>query len=455
MYALRVVRRRVRCGAVRDRLDERRAAAAARTLDGLARRLVHGEHVAAVDAHAGHAVADSLVGERLGTRLRGERRRDRPLVVVAEQDERRLHDRGEVRALVERALATSRRRRSTRSRRSTRRAASSPTRAPPRAARASRSARRSTRRCSRPGSTSRPDGPATTRAPSSPACRAAVRSPTRGSSGRSSPRRRARGPSPPASPRGSRRSRRCRCAPGGGRRRSARRTCGGGSASGRGRAGPSRRRRRPPVGNVVAVADHPPQVALRRQNLGHSSGIYRGSHEDVDRVALGLEHDVLDVAEILAVGLQRQRPVARDLDPVDVVRVEHVARRLLAAAPSDVRERAAATRRDADRRDEVEAELEPRLRRDVQREPARRTCTDRSSRRSRRPRDRGPATSSAGSSLKPRRAQHAHELVREREIARAAPVGARGRARRRGERSRRRSQDRPRSRSGDRRRGRA
>ena len=46
-----------------------------------------------------------------------------------------------------------------------------------------------------------------------------------------------------------------------------------------------------------------------------------------DRAALGLEDRVLDVAEILAVGLQRQRPVAGDLDPVEVVAVD--ARRAL------------------------------------------------------------------------------------------------------------------------------
>ena len=59
-------------------------------LDRLARRLVDGEHVTAVDPHARHAVADGFVRERLGGRLRLERRRDRPLVVVAEEDERGL-----------------------------------------------------------------------------------------------------------------------------------------------------------------------------------------------------------------------------------------------------------------------------------------------------------------------------------------------------------------------------
>src|SRR5271169_6663209 len=53
----RIVRRAVRRGAVTDRLDERRTAAAARALDRLARRLEHGEHVAAVHADPGNAVA--------------------------------------------------------------------------------------------------------------------------------------------------------------------------------------------------------------------------------------------------------------------------------------------------------------------------------------------------------------------------------------------------------------
>ena len=80
-------------------------AAGARPLDRLARRLVDREHVAAVDAHARHSVADGLVDERLGVRLRLERRRDRPLVVVAEEDQRRLHHGREVGAFVEGALA--------------------------------------------------------------------------------------------------------------------------------------------------------------------------------------------------------------------------------------------------------------------------------------------------------------------------------------------------------------
>src|SRR4051795_3267413 len=101
----RVVGRGMRRGTVGDGLDARRPATGGRPPGRLASRLVHREHVAAVDAHARHPVADGLVGKSLGARLRLERRRDRPLVVVAEENQRRLHDRREVGALVEGALA--------------------------------------------------------------------------------------------------------------------------------------------------------------------------------------------------------------------------------------------------------------------------------------------------------------------------------------------------------------
>ena len=212
----------------------------------LARRLVARRARRAPSTRsAGHPVAGRLVGERLGRGLRLDRRRDRPAVVVAEEDQRRAHHGREVRALVERALGGRAVAEVGDRARRPRRAAACPTRARPRAGRASRSARRSTRRSSRPGSTSRPDGRATTRAPSPAACRAAARSPTRGSSGRSSPRGRARTPSRPAWPRGSSRSRTSRCAPGGGRRPSARRRSAAGRGRGRARGGRARRGRRP------------------------------------------------------------------------------------------------------------------------------------------------------------------------------------------------------------------
>src|SRR5580765_2181012 len=46
-------------------------------------------------------------------------------------------------------------------------------------------------------------------------------------------------------------------------------------------------------------------------------------HQNRDRIALGLEQRLRDVAEILAVGLQRQRVIAAHLDPVEVVAREH------------------------------------------------------------------------------------------------------------------------------------
>src|SRR3954468_20852867 len=83
---LRVVGGRVRANPIRHRLDERRPSAGACALDGLARRLVDSEDIGAVDTKTRDAVPDALVGERVGRGLRAERRRDRPLVVVAEED---------------------------------------------------------------------------------------------------------------------------------------------------------------------------------------------------------------------------------------------------------------------------------------------------------------------------------------------------------------------------------
>ena len=147
----------------------------------------------------GHPVADRLVRERRARGLRRERRRDRPLVVVAEEDRpARCMTPANVapswngalrrRAVAEDAIAT----------RSLALQPRAPREARPRAGRASRSARRSTRRCSPSGSTSPPDGRATTedrrrRHPAQqPDRRLAVRS------GRSSRDPRARTPSPPA-----------------------------------------------------------------------------------------------------------------------------------------------------------------------------------------------------------------------------------------------------------------
>ena len=64
-----------------------------------------------------------------------------------------------------------------------------------------------------------------------------------------------------------------------------------------------------------------------------------------DRAALGLEDRVLDVAEILAVDLQRQRPVAGDLDPVEVVAVDAASRARTRPAGDEVAKQARQGRR--------------------------------------------------------------------------------------------------------------
>ena len=120
-----------------------------------------------------------------------------------------------------------------------------------------------------------------------------------------------------------------------------------------------------------------------------------------NRAALGLEDRVLDVAEILAVGLQRQRPVAGDLDPVEVVAVEQLAR-------ARARGRSATWRKQPRQRHGAHpprarpgrgrARSAPRARRGSGSRPRR--CRDRCSRRARRrpgraPGPRAPARSAA------------------------------------------------------------
>ena len=78
------------------------------------------------------------------------------------------------------------------------------------------------------------------------------------------------------------------------------------------------------------------------------------------------------VAQILAVGLERERPVAHDLDSVEVVTVKDVPRLDLATAGEHVaQEPRQRERPDLRRRDHVQPELEPRFGRDVHRHAAR------------------------------------------------------------------------------------
>ena len=69
------------------------------------------------------------------------------------------------------------------------------------------------------------------------------------------------------------------------------------------------------VGNALAVADHAAKAPLGRKHLGHAGNVSASAFdldEHGDRVPLGLEHRLGHVAEVLAVGLERQRLVAAD-----------------------------------------------------------------------------------------------------------------------------------------------
>src|SRR6266540_1232164 len=84
------------------------------------------------------------------------------------------------------------------------------------------------------------------------------------------------------------------------------------------------------------------------------------------RAPLGFEDRLLDVAEVFAVGLERKRTVAPDVNPVEVVPVMEICGAGLAAAGQDVGQQPRHVQgRDLCRRDDVQAELEARLGRDA------------------------------------------------------------------------------------------
>ena len=86
--------------AQRQALEQRRPAAGARLLDRALRLAVDGEDVGAVDDDSLEAVRLGAVGDVLGRELEMRRRRVRPLVVVADEDDRKLARAGERHRLV-------------------------------------------------------------------------------------------------------------------------------------------------------------------------------------------------------------------------------------------------------------------------------------------------------------------------------------------------------------------
>ena len=111
--------------------------------------------------------------------------------------------------------------------------------------------------------------------------------------------------------------------------------------------------------------------------------------ENRDRRALRLEDGFLDVAEILAVDLERQRAVAADLDPVEVVADEELRRARMAAQQRVRRPEQRASRECEPARRSRGRARSRRQARAASGCPSR-TCTGSRSRRTRTQRDRGP-----------------------------------------------------------------
>ena len=96
---------RVLHAAERLQLEQRRPVAGARAGERTRDRLLDRRDVVAVDDLARHPVAGGALGDVLDRALRAPVGRQRELVVLADEDDRQLPRRGEVHALVHRALA--------------------------------------------------------------------------------------------------------------------------------------------------------------------------------------------------------------------------------------------------------------------------------------------------------------------------------------------------------------
>src|SRR5581483_4291464 len=109
---------------------------------------------------------------------------------------------------------------------------------------------------------------------------------------------------------------------------------------------------------LAILVDDAAEVRVALCHLSHLPGRVVRLHEDRDRPALGHEDGLLDVAEVLAVGVERRRPVADDLDAIEVVAVERVAASAGMAGQDREGEGDERTTAHTDGRDEIEAELE-------------------------------------------------------------------------------------------------
>src|SRR5579885_3643710 len=94
-----VVVARMRRQAVDPRVDQRRTAAGAGALQGLDRRVVDGERIGAVDGDARHPIRGGTLGDGGHAHLLLAGHRDRPAVVLADEDDRQAVNAGEVESL--------------------------------------------------------------------------------------------------------------------------------------------------------------------------------------------------------------------------------------------------------------------------------------------------------------------------------------------------------------------
>src|ERR1043166_1137766 len=82
-----VVRGRMLSDPVRYRFDERRTFSRAGSLQRLHRCAVHGEYVIPVDLNSGEPVGDRFLRQSFGSSLALQRYRDRPVVILAEEND--------------------------------------------------------------------------------------------------------------------------------------------------------------------------------------------------------------------------------------------------------------------------------------------------------------------------------------------------------------------------------
>ncbi len=85
---------------IRHRLDERRHAVLPRPLHRFLRRHIHRQRIIPVDLNPIKPVRQRLLRNRLGSRLRMQRNRNRPLIILTEENDRQLVHPREVHGLM-------------------------------------------------------------------------------------------------------------------------------------------------------------------------------------------------------------------------------------------------------------------------------------------------------------------------------------------------------------------